>query len=170
VQFFSGISNPVGVKIGPEASPDEVVGLCGVLDPDREPGRLVLISRIGAGRVAGSLPALLSAVRDAGHPVVWACDPMHGNTFVGPGGRKTRAFDHVMTEIREFFEVCRSLDVWPGGVHLELTGDDVTECLGGTDEVLEHDLELRYTTTCDPRLNASQSLDLAFQVADLLRR
>jgi 3-deoxy-7-phosphoheptulonate synthase len=109
-------------------------------------------------------------VRDAGHPVVWACDPMHGNTFVGAGGRKTRHFDHVLTEIREFFKVCRDEGVWPGGVHVELTGDNVTECLGGTDEVLENQLELRYTTTCDPRLNGGQSLDLAFQVADLLRR
>jgi 3-deoxy-7-phosphoheptulonate synthase len=170
VQFFSGISNPVGVKIGPSATAAELVELCAALDPAREPGRLVLITRLGAGRVAAALPGLLEAVGQAGHPVVWACDPMHGNTFAGPGGRKTRAFDHVMTEIREFFFVCRSLDVWPGGVHLELTGDDVTECLGGTDEVLENHLELRYTTTCDPRLNASQSLDLAFQVADLLRR
>jgi 3-deoxy-7-phosphoheptulonate synthase len=170
VQFFSGISNPVGVKIGPSASATEVVELCDALDPEREPGRLVLISRIGAGRVEAVLPGLLEAVRQAGHPVVWACDPMHANTFAGPGGRKTRAFDHVMGEIREFFSVCRSLDVWPGGVHLELTGDDVTECLGGTDEILENHLELRYTTTCDPRLNARQSLDLAFQVAELLRR
>ena len=170
IQFMSGIANPVGVKIGPEAAPADVVGLCQALDPDREPGRLVLIARMGAGRVAASLPGLIEAVGDAGHPVVWACDPMHGNTFVGPGGRKTRAFDHVMTEIREFFAVCRSAEIWPGGVHLELTGDNVTECLGGTDEILENQLELRYTTTCDPRLNARQSLDLAFQVADLLRR
>jgi 3-deoxy-7-phosphoheptulonate synthase len=112
---------------------------------------------------------LLQAVRDAGHPVVWACDPMHGNTFTGQGGRKTRHFDHVLAEIREFFAVCRAAGAWPGGVHVELTGDNVTECLGGADEVLENQLELRYTTTCDPRLNASQSLDLAFHVADLLR-
>ena len=115
------------------------------------------------------LPPLLRAVRDAGHPVVWACDPMHGNTYSGPGGRKTRHFDHVLTEIREFFATCRAEGAWPGGMHVELTGDNVTECLGGADEVLENQLELRYTTTCDPRLNASQSLDLAFQVADLLR-
>ena len=108
-------------------------------------------------------------MRQAGHTVVWACDPMHGNTVTGPGGRKTRHFDDVLTEIREFFAACRSEGAWPGGVHVELTGDNVTECLGGTDEVLANQLELRYTTTCDPRLNASQSLDLAFQVADLLR-
>jgi 3-deoxy-7-phosphoheptulonate synthase len=169
VRFLSGLSNPIGAKLGPEATPEQAVALCAALDPDREPGRLTLITRLGAGRVETGLPPLLQAVKDAGHPVVWACDPMHGNTFVGAGGRKTRHFDHVLTEIREFFRVCRQEDVWPGGVHVELTGDNVTECLGGTDEVLENHLELRYTTTCDPRLNASQSLDLAFQVAGLLR-
>jgi 3-deoxy-7-phosphoheptulonate synthase len=170
LEFLSGLSNPVGAKIGPSATPDEVVALCATLDPDRRPGRLTLITRLGAGRAETALPPLLRAVRQAGHPVVWACDPMHGNTFVGTGGRKTRHFDHVLAEIRDFFRVCRAEDVWPGGVHVELTGDNVTECLGGTDEVLENHLELRYTTTCDPRLNGSQSLDLAFQVADLLRR
>jgi 3-deoxy-7-phosphoheptulonate synthase len=169
VHFLSGLSNPIGAKLGPDATPEQVVALCDALDPGREPGRLTLITRLGAGRVEERLPRLLRAVKAAGHPVVWACDPMHGNTFVGAGGRKTRHFDHVLTEIREFFRVCRQEDVWPGGVHVELTGDNVTECLGGTDEVLENHLELRYTTTCDPRLNASQSLDLAFQVADLLR-
>jgi 3-deoxy-7-phosphoheptulonate synthase len=170
VDFLSGVSNPVAAKIGPGATPDDVVGLCAALDPDHTPGRLTLIARLGARRTAALLPPLLRAVREAGHPVVWACDPMHGNTFTGPGGRKTRHFDHVLTEIREFFGACRSEGAWPGGVHVELTGDNVTECLGGTDEVLANQLELRYTTTCDPRLNASQSLDLAFQVADLLRR
>ena len=170
VDFMSGLSNPVGAKVGPNATPDELVALCARLDPERTPGRLTLISRLGAGRVGTLLPPLLRAVRDAGHPVVWACDPMHGNTYTGQGGRKTRHFDDVLTEIREFFATCRSEGAWPGGVHVELTGDNVTECLGGTDEVLENQLELRYTTTCDPRLNASQSLDLAFQVADLLRR
>jgi 3-deoxy-7-phosphoheptulonate synthase len=170
IKFLSGLSNPLGAKLGPEATPEEAVALCAVLDPEREPGRLTLITRLGAGHVEATLPGLLKAVRRAGHPVVWACDPMHGNTFVGAGGRKTRHFDHVLTEIREFFKVCRDEGVWPGGVHVELTGDNVTECLGGTDEVLENQLELRYTTTCDPRLNGGQSLDLAFQVADLLRR
>jgi 3-deoxy-7-phosphoheptulonate synthase len=169
VDFLSGLSNPVAAKVGPTATPAELVSLCDRLDPDRTPGRLTLISRLGAGRVAAVLPALLRAVRDAGHPVVWTCDPMHGNTYTGPGGRKTRHFDHVLTEVREFFATCRAEGAWPGGMHVELTGDNVTECLGGADEVLENQLELRYTTTCDPRLNASQSLDLAFQVADLLR-
>ncbi|MST35143.1 3-deoxy-7-phosphoheptulonate synthase class II, partial [Acidimicrobiaceae bacterium USS-CC1] len=113
---------------------------------------------------------LLEAVRASGHPVVWACDPMHGNTFTGAGGRKTRHFEHVVAEISGFFAACRSVGVWPGGVHIELTGDNVTECLGGSEAIAEDDLELRYTTTCDPRLNGRQSLDLAFRVADLLRR
>jgi 3-deoxy-7-phosphoheptulonate synthase len=170
VEFLSGLSNPLAAKIGPTATPSQVVALCDRLDPQREPGRLTLIARMGSGRVAAQLPPLLAAVCDSGHPVVWTCDPMHGNTFVGAGGRKTRHFDHVMTEIREFFAACREAGVWPGGVHVELTGDNVTECLGGTEGILEGDLELRYTTTCDPRLNAGQSLDLAFQVADYLRR
>ena len=159
----------MAAKIGPGATPDDVVALCDALDPRREPGRLTLITRLGAGRVDGILPGLLEAVKASGHPVVWACDPMHGNTFVGAGGRKTRHFDHVLAEITEFFGTCRADGTWPGGVHVELTGDDVTECLGGTDEVFEDQLELRYTTTCDPRLNGTQSLDLAFQLADLLR-
>jgi 3-deoxy-7-phosphoheptulonate synthase len=170
VAFLAGVSNPIGAKIGPSATPAEVVELCDRLDPGRDPGRLTLITRMGAGKVASGLPSLLRAVADSGHPVVWACDPMHGNTFVGAGGRKTRHFDHVLAEIREFFGVCRDEGVWPGGVHVELTGDHVTECLGGADEILENDLDLHYTTTCDPRLNGKQSLDLAFQVAELLRR
>jgi 3-deoxy-7-phosphoheptulonate synthase len=169
LEFLSGISNPVAAKLGPRATPDDVVALCAVLDPERVPGRLVLVSRIGAGKVGKALPPLLRAVRDAGHPVVWACDPMHGNTFNSPGGRKTRHFDHVLGEIGEFFTACRGEGVWPGGVHVELTGDNVTECLGGTEAILEDQLELRYTSTCDPRLNGRQSLDLAFRVAELLR-
>jgi 3-deoxy-7-phosphoheptulonate synthase len=167
--FLSGLANPLAAKIGPTATPEEVVGICATLDPKREPGRLTLVARMGAGRVGEALPPLLHAVEEAGHPVVWACDPMHGNTFTSPGGRKTRHFDHVLTEITEFFGVCRAEGVWPGGVHVELTGDNVTECLGGAEEIGEGDLELRYTTTCDPRLNGRQSLDLAFQVAELLR-
>jgi 3-deoxy-7-phosphoheptulonate synthase len=169
VAFLAGVGNPVGCKVGPTATPDEVLEICRILDPDRTPGRLTLISRMGAGRVADTLPALLKAVGQAGHPVVWACDPMHGNTYTSPGGRKTRHFDDVLAEITEFFQVCRAEGVWPGGVHVELTGDDVTECLGGAEEVLEDQLATRYTTTCDPRLNARQSLDLAFRVAELLR-
>jgi 3-deoxy-7-phosphoheptulonate synthase len=169
--FLAGVANPLGCKLGPTATADEVLGICAALDPERSPGRLTLIARMGAGRTPERLPDLLRAVRRAGHPVVWACDPMHGNTFTSPGGRKTRRFDDVLTEIREFFAVCRAEDVWPGGVHVELTGDDVTECLGGAgiEEILEDHLSIRYTSACDPRLNARQSLDLAFQVAELLR-
>jgi 3-deoxy-7-phosphoheptulonate synthase len=170
VAFLAGVANPLGCKLGPTATVDDVLGICRRLDPDRTPGRLTLIARMGAGATPTRLPPLLRAVRDAGHAVVWACDPMHGNTFVSPGGRKTRRFDDVIAEIREFFAVCRDEEVWPGGVHVELTGDDVTECLGGAEEILEDHLSIRYTTTCDPRLNARQSLDLAFQVAELLRR
>jgi len=169
VDFLSGVINPVGAKVGPAATPDEVVALCDRLDPDRRPGRLTLITRFGAGNVARLLPPLLDAVTESGHPVVWVCDPMHGNTFVSDGGHKTRRFDDVLAELREFFAVHRQAGSWPGGVHVELTGDDVTECLGGAEEILEDHLGQRYTTTCDPRLNARQSLDLAFRVAEFLR-
>jgi 3-deoxy-7-phosphoheptulonate synthase len=167
VEFLRGVHNPVGVKLGPTATPEEAVELCGLLDPERTPGRLLLISRMGADRVEELLPPLVRAVRAAEHPVVWECDPMHGNTFVSPSGRKTRDFAAIMSEIRSFFAVHRAEGSWPGGVHIELTGDNVTECLGGTDEIA--DLDERYETTCDPRLNARQSLDLAFQLAELLR-
>ena len=169
VAFLSGVRNPLGVKLGPSATPDEVIELCARLDPDREPGRLTLIARMGVENVTSALPRLIAAVRDSGHPVVWQCDPMHGNTFTSEGGRKTRHFDDVLGEIRAFFAVHRAEGTWPGGVHVELTGDDVTECLGGVEDILEEQLPLRYTTTCDPRLNARQSIDLAFRVAELLR-
>jgi 3-deoxy-7-phosphoheptulonate synthase len=169
VEFLSGVSNPIGVKLGPTATADEVVALCDRLDPQRDAGRLTLIARMGAGAVASALPPLLRAVRESGHPVVWACDPMHGNTFNSPTGRKTRHFDDVLAEIVGFFAVCRSERVWPGGVHVELTGEDVTECLGGAEDISEDQLDLRYTTTCDPRLNGRQSLDLAFRIAQELR-
>ena len=170
VEFLAGVHNPVGVKLGPTATPDEVVALCERLNPQRRPGRLVLFSRMGADRVADTLPPLLHAVRLADHPVVWACDPMHGNTFVHASGYKTRRFDDVLRELRGFFAACEAADVPPGGVHVELTGDNVTECLGGSQEVRDEHLERRYETICDPRLNARQSLDLAFEVAELLRR
>ncbi len=170
VEFLSGVENPVGVKLGPDAEPQNVLALCERLNPARRPGRLVLFSRVGADRVEDKLPPLLRAVRMSGHPVVWACDPMHGNTFVHENGYKTRRFEDVMRELRGFFAACEAADVWPGGVHVELTGENVTECLGGTEEVLADHLEQRYETMCDPRLNARQSLDLAFQVAELVRR
>jgi 3-deoxy-7-phosphoheptulonate synthase len=169
VNFLTGVENPIGVKIGPTATPEEVVALCEVLDPDRVPGRLTLITRLGARRVEELLPPMVRAVRQSGHPVIWACDPMHGNTFMPPGGRKTRHFDDIVAEIRGFFAVHRAEGSWPGGVHVELTGDDVTECVGGPDGLAEDSLDQRYLTVCDPRLNARQSLDLAFEIAELLR-
>jgi 3-deoxy-7-phosphoheptulonate synthase len=169
VEFLSGVANPVGCKLGPSVTADEVLGLCEVLNPDRVPGRLTLVTRMGAAAVETTLPPLLRAVRNAGHPVVWACDPMHGNTFTSSGGRKTRHLDDVLTEIAGFFAAHHAEGTWAGGVHVELTGDDVTECLGGAEEILDHHLDQRYETMCDPRLNARQSLDLAFRVAELLR-
>ncbi|MCP4434362.1 MAG: 3-deoxy-7-phosphoheptulonate synthase class II [Actinomycetia bacterium] len=169
VEFFRGISNPVGCKVGPTMSADEVLQMCALLNPDRVPGRLTLITRMGADRVEEGLRPLLAAVRDAGHPVVWTCDPMHGNTFTAPSGRKTRHFDAILEEIRGFFAAHRAEGTWPGGVHVELTGDDVTECLGGAEDLLDDQLGLRYETMCDPRLNGRQSVDLAFRVAELLR-
>jgi len=169
VEFLAGVRNPLGVKLGPTATAEEVIALCERLNPTREPGRLVLFSRMGADAIDAALPPLLHAVQNAAHPVLWACDPMHGNTFQHESGYKTRRFDDIMRELRSFFTACKAADVWPGGVHIELTGEDVTECLGGADAVLGADLERRYETMCDPRLNARQSLDLAFEVAELLR-
>ncbi len=168
VEFLRGVRNPVGCKVGPTATPDEIVGICERLNPEREPGRLTLISRMGAGAVADGLPPLLEAVRDAGHPVVWTCDPMHGNTFTSETGHKTRHFDDVLAEVTGFFAAHRQAGTWPGGIHVELTGDDVTECLGGADQLQAEDLGRRYETMCDPRLNARQGLDLAFRVAELV--
>ncbi|HEV8065471.1 MAG TPA: 3-deoxy-7-phosphoheptulonate synthase class II [Acidimicrobiales bacterium] len=169
VEFASGIHNPVAVKLGPSTDPGDVLALCERLNPGRLPGRLTLISRMGANQVRACLPPLLRAVSNSDHPVTWACDPMHGNTFTSDTGRKTRHFDDVLGEIQGYFDVHRSFGTWPGGVHVELTGDNVTECLGGIGDILEEHLPLRYTTACDPRLNAGQSIDLAFRVAELLR-
>ena len=170
VEFFSGVHNPLAVKLGPAATPDEVVALCERLNPLRLPGRLTLVARMGAGRVEALLPPLLRAVREEGHPVVWAGDPMHANTIRTADGLKTRRFEDVMQEIEGFFAACWQENVWPGGMHIEFTGQDVTECLGGADDVLEEHLSSRYETLCDPRLNARQSLDLAFRLAELMQR
>jgi 3-deoxy-7-phosphoheptulonate synthase len=170
VEFFAGVHNPLAVKLGPTATPAEAVELCERLNPDRVPGRLTFVARMGAGEVEELLPPLLRAVTDEGHPVVWACDPMHANTIKTHGGLKTRRFDSVMGEIEGFFAACWGSGVRPGGVHLEFTGEDVTECLGGADDVLEEHLSSRYETLCDPRLNGRQSLDLAFRLAELMQR
>ena len=164
-----GRPQPDRLKLGPTATPEEVVELAERLNPEREPGRLTLISRMGAGRVRELLPPLLRAVREAEQPVVWACDPMHANVFKTESGIKTRRFEVIVDEIEGFFAACREEGVWPGGVHLEFTGDAVTECLGGSDTVLEEALTTNYMSLCDPRLNARQSLDLAFHVAELMR-
>ncbi len=168
VRFASGIANPVGVKVSAQVEADELLELCATLDPERTPGRLVLISRMGHEAIRDQLGPLVEAVRDGGYPVVWLCDPMHGNTFLSEAGLKTRRFEDIMDEIAGFFEVHRRLGTHAGGIHLELTGEDVTECLGGSQEVLESELCRAYDTICDPRLNARQSLDLAFRVAELL--
>jgi 3-deoxy-7-phosphoheptulonate synthase len=170
IEFFRGVHNPLGVKLGPAATPADAVGLCEALNPDRIPGRLTFYARMGAEGVRELLPPLLRAVRDEGHPVLWASDPMHANTIRTADGVKTRRFDTIMAELEGFFAACWDVGVWPGGVHLEFTGEDVTECLGGADEVFEEHLSSRYETLLDPRLNARQSLDLAFRLAELMRQ
>lgn len=169
IEFLRGVGNPIGCKVGPSATPDFVLELCQVLNPARIPGRLTLISRMGADNVEDKLRPLLRAVHDSGHPVVWACDPMHANTFTSTTGRKTRHLDHVVAEIAGFVRAHRAEHTWPGGIHVELTGDDVTECLGGSHSLSDADLDDRYQTVCDPRLNGRQSIDLAFRVAELIR-
>ncbi|MGA0010673.1 MAG: class II 3-deoxy-7-phosphoheptulonate synthase [Candidatus Nanopelagicales bacterium] len=168
MHFASTIRNPVGMKVGPKASPEEVLEAVETLNPDRIPGRLSLITRMGAGKVRDVLPAIVQKVEASGNPVVWVCDPMHGNTFEASSGHKTRSFDDVISEVEGFFGVHRQLGTIPGGIHVELTGDDVTECVGGTHGVAEDGLGVRYETACDPRLNREQSLELAFLVADML--
>ncbi len=170
VEFARSVANPVGVKIGPSATPGEVLALAAALNPRRVPGRLTLITRMGAARVREVLPPLVRAVAADGTPVAWVCDPMHGNTFEAPSGHKTRNFDDVLDEVAGFFEVHRAAGTHPGGIHIEFTGDNVTECVGGSHGVLAADLPQRYETACDPRLNRGQALDLAFTVAESYRR
>lgn len=169
LSFVSAIANPIGVKLGPTTTPEFAVELVERLDPDAAPGRLTLVSRMGSARVREVLPAIVEKVAASGHPVIWQCDPMHGNTIESVDGYKTRQFDRIVDEVRGFFEVHRALGSYPGGIHIELTGEDVTECLGGGQEIAESDLNCRYETACDPRLNTQQSLELAFLVAEMLR-
>ncbi|GCB51254.1 class II 3-deoxy-7-phosphoheptulonate synthase [Streptomyces sp. NL15-2K] len=169
VEYFAKISNPLAVKLGPGATADTVLRYVDLLDPDREPGRLTFVVRMGAERVRDLLPLLVEKVASEEAPVCWVSDPMHGNTFVTESGHKTRHFDAVAEELRGFVEVHRALGTHPGGVHLELTGDDVTECLGGSSAVARETLPQRYETACDPRLNHSQALDLAFLLAEWYR-
>ncbi len=170
VDYFSKIRNPIGVKLGPTTSTDTALALIDKLDPDREPGRLTFITRMGAGKIRDALPPLLEAVKDSGATPLWVTDPMHGNGITTPTGYKTRRFDDVVDEVRGFFEAHRAVGTFPGGIHVELTGDDVTECLGGSEMIDEATLATRYESLCDPRLNHMQSLELAFLVAEELEK
>ncbi len=169
VEFLRGVRNPIGMKVGPSMDADELVGLLATLNPHDEPGRITLISRMGAEHVERKLPPLLRAVRRSGRPVVWLCDPMHGNTVSTASRVKTRNFDAILSEVRGFFDAHAAEGTWAGGVHVEMTGHDVTECVGGAHRLTEADLGDRYETFCDPRLNAEQSLELAFLVAEELK-
>lgn len=170
VDYFSRIRNPIGVKLGPTTTPDTALALIDKLDPNREPGRLTFITRMGAGKIRDALPPLLEAVKDSGAVPLWVTDPMHGNGITTPSGYKTRRFDDVVDEVRGFFEAHRAVGTFPGGIHVELTGDDVTECLGGSEQIDEAGLATRYESLCDPRLNHMQSLELAFLVAEELEK
>jgi len=168
IDYFSRVRNPIGVKLGPTTSPDDMLRLIDKLDPDREPGRLTFITRMGAGKVRDALPPLLEAIKGHEATPLWVSDPMHGNGLTTSTGYKTRRFDDVVDEVKGFFEAHRAVGTHPGGIHIELTGDDVTECLGGSEHIDEADLATRYESLCDPRLNHMQSLELAFLVAEEL--
>ncbi|WP_313356173.1 class II 3-deoxy-7-phosphoheptulonate synthase [Microbacterium sp.] len=170
VDYFSRIRNPIGVKLGPTTTPETALALIDKLDPNREPGRLTFITRMGSGKIRDALPPLLEAVKDSGATPLWVTDPMHGNGITTPSGYKTRRFDDVVDEVRGFFEAHRAAGTFPGGIHVELTGDDVTECLGGSEQIDEAGLATRYESLCDPRLNHMQSLELAFLVAEELEK
>ncbi len=170
VEYMRGIKNPIGLKCGPSMKPEDVLRLIDILNPWNEPGRLTLIARMGADRIAAGLPPLLRAVKKEGRAVVWCSDPMHGNTEKAANGYKTRNFDRILSEVRDFFGVCAAEGVHAGGIHLEMTGQEVTECTGGAAAVTEANLAERYETHCDPRLNATQALELAFLVADCLKK
>lgn len=169
IEFVRGIANPVGVKVGPTMTSDGLMALIDRIDPQAIPGRLTLITRMGASNVDKLLPPLVERVQREGRPVVWSCDPMHGNTFLSSAGYKTRRFSDILAEVRSFFDVHHALGTFPGGVHFEMTGQDVTECVGGSQAISDGDLAARYSTRCDPRLNASQSLELAFLIAEAFR-
>jgi 3-deoxy-7-phosphoheptulonate synthase len=170
VNFCSGVINPIGLKCGPSITEGELIKLIAKLNPDNERGRITLITRFGANESARYLPQLIKAVSREGFEVVWSCDPMHGNTIKSDSGFKTRPFDKVLQEVKDFFALHKSEGTFPGGIHVEMTGKNVTECTGGLQEIADEDLSLRYHTTCDPRLNATQSLELAFMVAEELEK
>jgi len=168
IDYLRGVKNPLGLKCGPSLSPDGLLQLIDILNPENAPGRLTLICRFGADKVEDKLPALIRAVAREGKSVIWSCDPMHGNT-ISASGYKTRPFDRIMSEIRNFFAVHQAEGTYAGGIHLEMTGKDVTECTGGARAISENDLRDRYHTYCDPRLNAEQAIEVAFLVAELLK-
>ena len=166
VEYFRGIANPIGIKIGTDIEPEQLGDLIRVLDPHRDAGRITLIHRMGADKISKHLPALVEATQKLGHPVLWCVDPMHGNTYVTENGTKTRGFDRILDEVRQAFEIHRDAGSRLGGVHLELTGDDVTECIGGSGQITESDLSRKYRSVVDPRLNYDQSMEIAFLIAD----
>ena len=170
VEFLRGVANPIGCKVGPSTNVDDLLKLIDILNPENEEGRLTLISRMGCGKVGDLLPPLVRAVKKYGKNVIWSCDPMHGNTIKSPNGYKTRKFNDILAEVRNFFEVHKAEGTIAGGVHFEMTGQDVTECLGGAQAISELNLSDRYHTHCDPRLNASQSLELAFLIAETIKK
>ena len=169
IEFLKGIENPIGIKVGPSTDSDELIKILEALNPKNEPGRITLICRMGAEKINTILPNIINKVKKNGNQVVWACDPMHGNTIKSNTGYKTRPLANIFSEIQQFFNIHKSLGTYPGGVHLEMTGQDVTECMGGLQEITDEDLKNRYHTFCDPRLNASQSLELAFLISDFLK-
>ena len=168
VEFCKGVQNPIGLKCGPSTDPDELIQLCKILNPENEPGRLTLITRFGSELISDHLPKIINSVKNAKLRVVWSCDPMHGNTIKSSNGYKTRPFEKILAEVKYFFKIHMSEGTFPGGVHVEMTGKDVTECTGGIKSIDDEDLHSRYHTACDPRLNASQSLELAFLIAEEL--
>ena len=168
VEFCKGVQNPIGLKCGPSTDPDELIQLCKILNPENEPGRLTLITRFGSELISDHLPKIINSVKNAKLRVVWSCDPMHGNTIKSSNGYKTRPFEKILAEVKTFFKIHMSEGTFPGGVHVEMTGKDVTECTGGIKSIDDEDLHSRYHTACDPRLNASQSLELAFLIAEEL--
>lgn len=169
IEFLRGVNNPLGMKVGPNHDADEILAILDRLNPENEPGRMTLITRFGAGQIEKYLPPLLRRIKSSGKNVLWSCDPMHANTFKAESGHKTRDFENILSELRCFFELHWAEGTVPGGVHFELTGDDVTECIGGARNLSDEQLGLRYLTTCDPRLNAEQSLEMAFQIAEMIR-
>lgn len=170
VEFLRGVDNPIGIKCGPTSDPQEIMRIIDVLNPDNDAGRIVLIVRMGADKINNILPDLIKPIRDKKYNVIWSCDPMHGNTIKAQSGYKTRDFDTVMSEIEQFFHHHWNEGTYPGGVHLEMTGKNVTECVGGAEKILDEDLQNRYHTQCDPRLNGMQALEIAFLISDLLRQ